>query len=127
MQALLDKSLLRRWVPPQASARQDLDEPYFGMYLSIHEYATEKRRQRGLEVERALQLRHGRFFAAFGSDAAIEALATHGGMQRQQALRAGARQPARRLPARRDARRRGRGRVLPRRLGGAGPAGAVRR
>ena len=87
MQALLDKSLLRRWVPPQASARQELDEPYFGMYLSIHEYATEKRRQRGLEVERTLQLRHGRFFAAFGSDAAIEALATHGGMQRQQALR----------------------------------------
>jgi len=87
MQALLDKSLLRRWVPPQASARQELDEPYFAMYLSIHEYATEKRRQRGLEVERALQLRHGRYFAAFGSDAAIEALATHGGTQRQQALR----------------------------------------
>ena len=87
MQALLDKSLLRRWVPPQAQPRQELDEPYFGMYLSIHEYATEKRRQHGLEVERALQLRHGRCFAAFGSDAAIEALATHGGMQRQHALR----------------------------------------
>jgi hypothetical protein len=46
MQALLDKSLLRRWSPPQAEPRQELDEPYFGMYLSIHEYATEKRRQR---------------------------------------------------------------------------------
>ena len=87
VQALLDKSLLRRWVPPQAEPRQELGEPYFGMYLSIHEYATEKRRQRGLDVERALQLRHGRCFAAFGSDAAIEALAMHGGMQRQQALR----------------------------------------
>ncbi len=87
MQALLDKSLLRRWVPPQAQPRQELDEPYFGMYLSIHEYATEKRRSRGLDVERALQLRHGRCFAESGSDAAIEALAMHGGTQRQQALR----------------------------------------
>ena len=87
MQALLDKSLLRRWSPPQAEPRQELDEPYFGMYLSIHEYATEKRRQRSLDVERALQLRHGHYFAAFGSDAAIEALATHGGMQRQHSLR----------------------------------------
>ena len=87
IQALLDKSLLRRWVPQHAPPRQELDEPYFGMYLSIHEYATEKRGQRGLDVERALQLRHGRYFAAFGSDAAIEALAMHGGTQRQQALR----------------------------------------
>jgi len=87
IQALLDKSLLRRWVPQHAPPRQELDEPYFGMYLSIHEYATEKRGQRGLDVERALQLRHGRYFAAFGSDATIEALAMHGGTQRQQALR----------------------------------------
>ena len=87
MQALLDKSLLRRWVPQPAPSRHELDEPYFGMYLSIHEYATEKRRQRGADAERALQQRHGRYFAAFGSDAAIEALATHGGMHRQQALR----------------------------------------
>jgi hypothetical protein len=43
LQALLDKSLLRRWMPPQAQPRHELDEPYFGMYLSIHEYATEKR------------------------------------------------------------------------------------
>jgi len=87
MQALLDKSLLRRWMPQHAPPRQELDEPYFGMYLSIHEYATEKRGQRGIDVERALQLRHGHCFAAFGSDAAVEALAMHGGMQRQQALR----------------------------------------
>ena len=87
MQALLDKSLLRRWVPQHGPSRQELDEPYFGMYLSIHEYATSKRRQRGAAVERALQERHGRYFAAFGSDSAIEALAMQGGMQRQQALR----------------------------------------
>ena len=87
LQALLDKSLVRRWVPLQASPRYELDEPYFGMYLSIHEYATEKLHQRGADVERALQLRHGRCFAAFGSDAAIEDLATHGGMRRQHTLR----------------------------------------
>jgi predicted ATPase len=80
MQALLDKSLLRRWVPQHGPSRQELDEPYFGMYLSIHEYATSKRRQRGAAVERALQERHGRYFAAFGSDSAIEALAMQGGM-----------------------------------------------
>jgi tetratricopeptide (TPR) repeat protein len=85
VQSLVDKSLVRVWVPAE-SGRFDIDEPYFGMYLSIHEYATEKRRLHGLEGERAL-LRHGRCFAALGSDAAIEALAMHGGMQRQQALR----------------------------------------
>ena len=87
VQALVDKSLLRRWVPPLGPPHRELDEPSFGMYLSIHEYATEKRHQRGAEAEHALQQRHGRCFAAFGTDAAIEALATHGGMQRQHALR----------------------------------------
>ena len=42
---------------------------------------------RAAATTRTLQLRHGRFFAAFGTDEAIEALSTHGGMQRQQALR----------------------------------------
>lgn len=87
VQALVEKSLLRRWVPQPAPPRHELDEPYFGMYLSIHEYAAEKRCQRGADAERALHERHGRYFAAFGSDAAIEALATHGGDQRQHALR----------------------------------------
>ena len=87
VQALVEKSLLRRWVPQPAPPRHELDEPYFGMYLSIHEYTAEKRRRRGADAERVLQQRHGRYFAAFGSDAAIEALATHGGNQRQHALR----------------------------------------
>ena len=87
VQALVEKSLLRRWVPQPAPPRHELDEPFFGMYLSIHDYAVEKRRQRGADAERALDERHGRYFAAFGSDAAIEALASHGGIQRQHALR----------------------------------------
>jgi len=87
VQALVDKSLLRHWVRQVVPPHHGLEEPYFGMYVSIHEYAAEKQRRHGADAERALQQRHGRCFAAFGSDAAIEALATHGGMQRQHALR----------------------------------------
>ena len=38
VQALVDKSLLRTWVPVEQT-RHDFEEPYFGMYLSLHEYA----------------------------------------------------------------------------------------
>jgi len=87
MQALVDKSLLRRWTPDDASARHDIDEPYFGMYMSIHEYAAEKCRARGGNYADAVRVRHGRYYAAFGTDEALEALFTHGGMQRLHALR----------------------------------------
>lgn len=73
VQALVDKSLLRIWVPGTRS-RLDLDEPYFGMYLSIHEFAADKRRGRGMAAERAAQARHGAYFARFGADAQIDAL-----------------------------------------------------
>jgi len=87
MQALVDKSLLRRWAPDEASARHDIEEPYFGMYMSIHEYAAEKCRARGGNYADAVRVRHGRYYAAFGTDEALEALFTHGGMQRLHALR----------------------------------------
>jgi predicted ATPase/Tfp pilus assembly protein PilF len=87
MQALVDKSLLRRWIPPDAQARHDIEEPYFGMYISIHEYADEKCRSRGAGYQGAVHERHGAFFAAFGTDAALEALFTHGGTQRLRTLR----------------------------------------
>jgi predicted ATPase len=38
VQMLVDKSLLRTWVPVDQT-RHALEEPYFGMYLTIHEYA----------------------------------------------------------------------------------------
>ena len=41
VQALADKSLLRTWIPAEES-RYAIEEPYFGMYISIHEYAAEK-------------------------------------------------------------------------------------
>ena len=87
MQALVDKSLVRRWTPDAALARHDIEEPYFGMYMSIHEYVAEKCRARGGDYADAVQGRHGRYFAAFGTDEALEALFTHGGMQRLHALR----------------------------------------
>jgi len=87
MQGLVDKSLLRRWVPDEAPPRHDIEEPYFGMYISIHEYVAEKCRGRGSDFERAAHERHGRYFAALGTDEALEAFFTHGGMQRLRALR----------------------------------------
>jgi len=86
VQALVDKSLLRRFVPTGTASRHELDEPYFGMYLSIHEYASEKFRQQGARTERAAHERHGRYFARFGTDEALEALAVRGGMRRHHAL-----------------------------------------
>jgi predicted ATPase/class 3 adenylate cyclase len=82
VQALLDKSLLRRWT---AGGRVDIDEPYFGMYLTIHDYAS-ARRVADRDADLAVQERHGRYFAAFGDEAAIESLSTRGGARRRAAL-----------------------------------------
>jgi predicted ATPase/class 3 adenylate cyclase/Tfp pilus assembly protein PilF len=81
VQALVDKSLLRA-----EEGRREVDEPYFGMYVSVREYAREKLRRAGDRAELAAQQRHGLYFAAFGSDAAIEALSRADGTQRRRAL-----------------------------------------
>jgi predicted ATPase/tetratricopeptide (TPR) repeat protein/class 3 adenylate cyclase len=85
VQALVDKCLLRTWVPAE-QGRFDIEEPYFGMYVSIHEYAKDKLHCRGPGNQRHAEERHGRYFARFGSDEAIEALSTHGGVKRRRAL-----------------------------------------
>jgi predicted ATPase len=85
VQSLVDKSLLRAWVPAEHS-RYDIGEPYFGMYLSIHEYAAEKLERGGADTARGAQVRHGQHFAGFGSDERIEALSTEGGIKRRRAL-----------------------------------------
>jgi len=85
VQTLVDKSLLRTWVPID-QARHDIDEPYFGMYLTIHDYAAEKLAADGGEARRAAEQRHGAHFARFGSDEAIGALFRHGGAARRRAL-----------------------------------------
>lgn len=85
VQALVDKSLLRTWVPAEQS-RYDVQEPYFGMYVSIREYVAEKLTATGPEAERAAEERHGRYFAGFGTESAIEALGRHGGVGRRRTL-----------------------------------------
>ena len=85
VQALLDKSLLRQWSAAGA-VRQDIAEPYFGMYFSIHEYAVARLDAAGPTATLSAQQRHGRHYALRGSDEALEALARHGGVARIQSL-----------------------------------------
>ena len=85
IQALVDKSLLRAWLPSE-QRRLDIDEPYFGMYLSIHEYADGKLHDGGDRAAHEAQARHAAYFARFGSDEAIEALSHHGGLKLRRAL-----------------------------------------
>jgi predicted ATPase/class 3 adenylate cyclase len=85
IQALLDKSLLRTW-HPKATGRLDMAEPFFGMYLSLHQYASEKLHAFGERASGDTEQRHGRYFAGFGSDQALDAQLTHGGVLRRQML-----------------------------------------
>ncbi|MEO5881543.1 MAG: tetratricopeptide repeat protein [Caldimonas sp.] len=85
VQSLVDKSLLRCWMPA-GQDRHAFDEPYFGMYLSIRDFAAAICRADDSGAEQAAQQRHGRYFAGFGSDEAIDALSVHGAAQRQRAL-----------------------------------------
>ncbi len=84
VQSLVDKSLLRTWSPPLLG-RFDLGEPYFGMYLSIHEYAARKLEASAASTL-AAQTLHGRYFAQFGSAPALDALVRDGGGRRLSAI-----------------------------------------
>lgn len=75
VRALVDKSLLRSWVRAE-HGRYDLDEPYFGMYLSIHEYAAGKLDASGPGAAQQALERHGKYFATVGTDRAIAALSS---------------------------------------------------
>jgi predicted ATPase/class 3 adenylate cyclase len=85
VQALVDKSLLRLWRPPSQD-RFAIDEPYFGMYLSIHEYAAQRLDRAGPQARAAAFERHGACYAAFGSHEALDALCRQGGAKRRHAL-----------------------------------------
>jgi len=85
IQALADKSLLRTWVPVELG-RYDIDEPFFGMYLSIREYAAAKLDAGDTRRRRDAEARHGAYFARFGTDEAIDALFLHGGVRRRRGL-----------------------------------------
>jgi predicted ATPase/class 3 adenylate cyclase/Tfp pilus assembly protein PilF len=83
VQALSDKSLLRTWFQ---HGRYDIDEPFFGMYISIHEYAATKLQAEGPAAVSKAEVRHGRHFAELGTDDAIEALSRSGGVRLRHAL-----------------------------------------
>jgi predicted ATPase/DNA-binding winged helix-turn-helix (wHTH) protein/Flp pilus assembly protein TadD len=73
IESLIDKSLLRVWMPAMG-IRPDRLEPYFGMYISIHEYAVEKLDLLGSDARRVAEERHGRYFASLGSEQSLEPL-----------------------------------------------------
>ena len=83
IQALVDKSLVRAWLY-KGQHRLALDEPYFGMYLSIHAYARDKLEAAGAATP--AEARHGAWFAATGNDEALAALAGPEGVPRRRAL-----------------------------------------
>jgi len=85
VQSLVDKSLVRTWIAA-SDGRFGLAEPYFGMYLSIHDYASERLSADGGEPRDRAQVRHGCFFAGFGTEAAIDSLLLHGGTRRRRLL-----------------------------------------
>ena len=86
VQALVDKSLLRTWVPVDRCATS-IEEPYFGMYLSIHEYAAEKLRgERRRSATRCARSAMAGTSPASAPTNALEALYRHGGGARRRAL-----------------------------------------
>ncbi|HEY2559263.1 MAG TPA: tetratricopeptide repeat protein [Caldimonas sp.] len=83
--SLLDKSLLHAWTP-RTSGRLDIAEPFFGMYLSIHEYAKQKLAAYGDLAKQSADARHGEYFAKFGSDEAQASLLGQEGVRYRRAL-----------------------------------------
>src|SRR6185295_3222409 len=85
VQALVDKSLLRVWRPLDQQ-RFELDEPWFGMYLSIHDYAGQRLAAMEAGTADAAHARHARHFARFGTDIEVDALSRHGATPRRRKL-----------------------------------------
>ncbi len=85
VQALVDKSLLRAFVADER-ARYQVDEPYFGMYVSIRDYARERLRGFGAEAEAGAERRHAEFFAGLGTDDRLEAPARADGSAARRSL-----------------------------------------
>jgi len=96
LQSLVNKSLLRAWMPAQGPGAGAVSSPAmrFGMFVSLQEYAREKLTQEGAipggmsgtEAARSAERRHADWFSRLGKDEAIEALDRHGGVERRRAL-----------------------------------------
>ncbi len=72
VRSLVDKSLVRSWVPPM-DAGESVPDVRFGMYVTLQEYARARLRA-DPAAERAAEERHGGFYAREGGDAAIAAV-----------------------------------------------------
>jgi len=87
VQALIDKSLLRTWTVTGLADRADIEEPYFGMFVSIHQYAQHKLRTEGAfphsgpRAEAHAWQRHGHHYTELGEEQALEALHGPQGLQ----------------------------------------------
>src|SRR4029453_8530312 len=71
---------------PEQGASEAAPPVRFGMYMSLQEYAQEKLRQLGDGIEQDIAIRHGAWYAAYGSDPAVDALEGHGGVVRRREL-----------------------------------------
>jgi predicted ATPase len=91
VQQLIDKSLLRAW-SPEGPDRFAIEEPHFGMVMSLREYADEQLRTAGRfagsgpDGAEGTEIRHGQHFAEHGADAALAALDARGGAPLRLAL-----------------------------------------
>jgi predicted ATPase len=70
IESLIDKSVLRASMPALDTGHE-LDEPQFGMFISVHEYASEKLDALGPDARRLAEERHGRFFAGSGTEESL--------------------------------------------------------
>ncbi len=92
IQSLLDKSMLRTWSVTGLGERADIEEPFFGMFVSIHEFVAEKLRTEGAfpgsgpGARAGAWARHGQIFARRGARAALDALELRGGLRLRRAL-----------------------------------------
>ena len=93
VQSLVDKSLLRMWIPESRDPDNWERAARFGMYVSVQEYARQKLdEERSISGTRAsasarlAEARHGEWYARFGTEEAIEGLEREGGTRRQRAL-----------------------------------------
>jgi predicted ATPase len=91
VQALVDKSLLRAWVP-EPGLTEAAPAARFGMYVTLHEFAGAKLQEEGAigsgrsgpAAKRAAEERHGRWFQQFATEVNREIVPRRFGMMRGQ-------------------------------------------
>jgi predicted ATPase len=93
VQSLVDKSLLRTWVPV-AETGDGLPEARFGMFVSLQEYARMKLMEdpslagagSEVSVDRVVEGRHGQWYARYGTPEAMQTLIEQGGLKKRRRL-----------------------------------------